>query len=384
MPPVHLTVVASLATYNPITNGPSYAVGIPDAGSDIYFQLSAPSSYQWVGLGIGEQMAGATIFVMYADGTGNVTISGREGGQGHVEPQHNSSLAVSLLAGSGVADNLMVANVLCKNCNLLSSTTSTSSPWIAAWRQGDALDSTSTSFTITQHDIDNTRQFTFDLSQASISSDSNPFISAATTSSVSAPAASVSSFSSSTTESGDDDMTVDYEKAHGIIMGVTVVLLFPMGAMFMRVVGHPWLHGILQLFSLCMLFAGFGIGIKLAKITSNLYNNTHTIFGTVIVALFLLQPFFGILHHSSYKKVQKRGIFSYMHIWYGRILIILAVINGGLGLKLAANTTHGEIAYGVVAGVMFLIYLAVFGATSFRKRSKAASKDENELREINS
>lgn len=32
--------------------------------------------------------------------------------------------------------------------------------------------------------------------------------------------------------------------------------------------------------------------------------------------------------------------------------MILAVINGGLGLKLAANTTGGEIAYGVVAGVV--------------------------------
>ena len=37
----------------------------------------------------------------------------------------------------------------------------------------------------------------------------------------------------------------------------------------------------------------------------------------------------------------------------------LAVINGGLGLKLAANTRGGEIAYGVVAGVVALIYVIV-------------------------
>ena len=46
-----------------------------------------------------------------------------------------------------------------------------------------------------------------------------------------------------------------------------------------------------------------------------------------------------------------------MHIWYGRLLILLGIINGGLGLQLAANTTAGEIIYGSVAGIMLLIYL---------------------------
>lgn len=38
--------------------------------------------------------------------------------------------------------------------------------------------------------------------------------------------------------------------------------------------------------------------------------------------------------------------------------MILAIINGGLGLKLAANTHGGEIAYGVVAGVVAVVYAA--------------------------
>jgi hypothetical protein len=109
----------ALATFSP---GPSYAVGIPSSSTisqssagGIYFQLSAPTSYQWVGLGIGGQMAEATIFVMYADGQGNVTISARDGNQGHVEPVPDSSLqsGVTLLAGSGIVDGKMVANVYC-------------------------------------------------------------------------------------------------------------------------------------------------------------------------------------------------------------------------------------------------------------------------------
>jgi hypothetical protein len=60
-------------------------------------------------------MAGASIFVMYADGAGNVTISARNGGQGHVEPQQSASLqsGVTLLAGSGIVNGKMIANVHC-------------------------------------------------------------------------------------------------------------------------------------------------------------------------------------------------------------------------------------------------------------------------------
>lgn len=71
-------------------------------------------------------MAGATIFVMYADGNGNVTISARDGGIGHVEPTTDSTIqaGVTLLAGSGIVGSQMIANVKCKNLILdLRSTT---------------------------------------------------------------------------------------------------------------------------------------------------------------------------------------------------------------------------------------------------------------------
>lgn len=43
--------------------------------------------------------------------------------------------------------------------------------------------------------------------------------------------------------------------------------------------------------------------------------------------------------------------------------MLLAIVNGGLGLQLAANTTGGEIAYGVIAGIVGVVYIAgaVFG-----------------------
>ena len=40
-------------------------------------------------------------------------------------------------------------------------------------------------------------------------------------------------------------------------------------------------------------------------------------------------------------------------------MVTLGIINGGLGLQLSANTTKGEIAYGVIAGVVWLVWVAV-------------------------
>lgn len=127
------------------------------------------------------------------------------------------------------------------------------------------------------------RQFNFDLSQASLSDDVNPFAAAAGSGTDGSPTTTASgseetgssgsesdssggSGSSEETGDGDSQQTINFRKAHGIIMGVTVVLLFPIGAIFMRLVGSPMLHSLLQVFALLALIVGFGLGVKLAQL----------------------------------------------------------------------------------------------------------------------
>jgi hypothetical protein len=80
---------------------------------DIFFQITGPTSAQWIGLGQGSRMSGSQIFVLYAssDGT-NVTLSPRLG-QTEFEPSYNSGAKVSLLAGSGISGSQMTANIKC-------------------------------------------------------------------------------------------------------------------------------------------------------------------------------------------------------------------------------------------------------------------------------
>lgn len=129
------------------------------------------------------------------------------------------------------------------------------------------------------HVLSDYRQFTFDLTKASISSDSNPFVSSSSsTSGTSSPSqtgsqSSPSSSSGSDSDSGSGSQVVGagggdltkYQTAHGVLMAVAVVVLFPFGAIMMRFGAPWWLHSIWQWFSLAALIAGMGVGIKMGR-----------------------------------------------------------------------------------------------------------------------
>lgn len=84
----------------------------------------------------------------------------------------------------------------------------------------------------------------------------------------------------------------------------------------------------------------------------------------------------GVWHHRHYVKHQARGVVSHFHIWWGRSLLIIGVVNGGLGLQLASASNNLIIAYSVVAGVIFLIYVVGKTFASFRKRKAPAQSKE--------
>lgn len=109
---------AQVASVCPSSNV-CFKLNIPEStassgSGDIFFQISAPSSYEWVALGQGEGMSGSNIFVVYTSSSGsNVTLSPRTG-TGHTMPTSNGDAQVELLEGSGVSNGLMTANVKCR------------------------------------------------------------------------------------------------------------------------------------------------------------------------------------------------------------------------------------------------------------------------------
>ena len=177
-----------------------------------------------------------------------------------------------------------------------------------------------------------------------------------------------------TTAQEEEEPPSDYGRiviVHATLMGAAFVLFMPLGVFLIRLTSSKntiWYHASIQMFAYLVALAGFGLGAWMATETHQWdADNGHPVLGTIIIALLLLQPVLGYVHHLIYVKEHKRTGWIIGHIWYGRMLIVLAFINGGLGLQLSGNTTKGEIAYGVIAGIVGVLYLAVVGIAYGRK-----------------
>lgn len=97
----------------------------------------------------------------------------------------------------------------------------------------------------------------------------------------------------------------------------------------------------------------------------------HPIIGLVLYALVFIQAAGGLLGHRMFKKHQRRTLITLSHIWLGRTIITLGMINGGLGLMLADNASNGEIiAYGVIAGVIWFAYMSIAVWYELRRTEK--------------
>jgi hypothetical protein len=171
--------------------------------------------------------------------------------------------------------------------------------------------------------------------------------------------------------------------AHGVLAALAFVLLFPAGAILIRLGSFRsvWLvHGIFQLFAYIVYIVAFGLGVWMVNnMPYDLLSSYHPVIGIIVFVLLVFQPILGFVHHVQYKKHSRRTIWSYGHLWLGRIVVTLGMINGGLGMLLASDApafmafrpSQGQIiAYGVVAGIMWLLGVAA-AAVGERRRARA-------------
>ncbi|KAI9673422.1 MAG: hypothetical protein M1817_002884 [Caeruleum heppii] len=186
--------------------------------------------------------------------------------------------------------------------------------------------------------------------------------------------------------------------AHGVFMSLAFVILYPLGALIIRIFsfrGTIWVHAGVQAFAYMFVVTGLGLGVwltvtikdvrsssplrfssprhtnfsmKVSQGSADYINHYHPIIGLVVAGLLLIQPILGLVHHFLFVKHRRRTVWAITHVWFGRTLILLGVINGGLGLRLANNTRGGDIAYGIVAAFMFVLYVAVVILASQRSK----------------
>jgi hypothetical protein len=221
---------------------------------------------------------------------------------------------------------------------------------------------------------------TLNLQQARGGSTANPFVAMTAASMTPSTNSGSSSSSSSGGSGGALKIPSDFRAvllAHGIMGGMAFALFFPVGGMAMRLLnfkGLIWLHAGFMMFTYAMALAVLGMGVWIAHTLKKL-DTYHAIIGIVVIGCLLLQPITGLLHHMWYKKRGRPNAATYPHIWWGRAVVTLGAINGGFGLQLADipminETKKGQIAYGVVAGVIWVLWMVVIALSFVRSRGK--------------
>ena len=193
---------------------------------------------------------------------------------------------------------------------------------------------------------------------------------------------------------------------HGILAALAMVVLFPAGSIFMRVIpGRPalWVHALAQVIALIVYIAAVGLGIYLVREVqipfgggdlvriqscfpttgkiadggvqmTNPSTSYHPIIGIVVLAFLFFQPILGLIHHARFKRVRQRQVWSYLHLFNGRIFITLGIANGGLGLWMAGASSRLKTAYVAVAVIMWVLWMlaAVWGELRRYRANKYA------------
>ncbi|KAJ5772664.1 hypothetical protein N7520_003193 [Penicillium odoratum] len=374
-----MAVVAQFQTFTPLgSNGLTYSIHIPAATAisktgPIYFQMNSTRRIEWFALGQGDHMAGANMFVAYTYGD-NVTVSPRSS-TGHTQPLYNPAAQITVMNDSGVHGSMITANIRCDSCINWGSgsmnMTSSSSSWIWAVRYGMPLKSRSLSANILMHDVLGVE--TVELMKATGETSVNPF-------------ADIVSTSANANADYPFPEAVFHGKkiAHGVLMVVAFIILFPFSALLLHLSSASntvTIHGGLQLFALVVSIAGLGLGVSMAQQIHNLVHY-HIIIGIVVIAgLVLFQPAMGLLQHRFFRKTGGKGPFAYIHRWFGRIMIVLGVINVGLGFQFTGvgdpDAPRGAvIAVAVIAGVVDVFYILTLGYVNMVRRRGASAQRE--------
>jgi len=232
---------------------------------DLWFTLSAPAEYDWVGVGIGAEMKGALTFVTYPAKNGTaVTLSPRLS-TGNTEPTYNSKIDAYKVDLTNTSENsinaanggVMQIAFVCRNCtnwpNPPLSFSDTQAPFMFA--VGPISDQTanrwfdSPSAPLRSHSM--WGQFTMDMTVATVQSPDG----------ISVPTLGVSTVGASPKPTSLGVQSHDYASAfHAVTMCLAIGLIMPLDVVIFKLFRKVRVHICFQVLVMLLFLAGLGLG----------------------------------------------------------------------------------------------------------------------------
>ncbi|KAI7228196.1 hypothetical protein KC330_g8030 [Hortaea werneckii] len=408
--PMGANIPSAVYTTSALTAGSSnssndfvFAVNIDSETDDVYFHMSSPSGNDWMGVGFGSKMKDSLMLIAYpsSNGTG-MTLSPRLG-KGHTEPEYTDEVSCEMIYNNDLpgantvvesTDTLKV-DAVCRNAtswstgklDYKSSSQDAMTPFIFAVGPGEhghagpgsghlGLKSNSKSAGLERHEYYG--HFNLDLSEAVSESTSKAGVPRPNSEDDNDLYISVHA-------GGNGRVTSDGDPApiiHGFIMCLTFVIIFPLGALILRLLERVILHAAVQFIGMILVTAATAGGIVVSRlyVRSKDFATAHQILGILLFIALWLQLGLGILHHRIFKKQQRKTLMGKIHLYLGPIAVLIGIINAPIGFHLAGNS-HLGIPYAIIVVVVAIIMLLArrflprfFGRNRRRKQASADAR----------
>jgi len=308
-------------------------------------------------VGIGDRMSHALMFIIYPSSERErVTVSVRTT-SGHNTPSPISDIQYTV-SSSQISNSTMIANVICHNCTKWEHGSldlkSTKQAWIRAVGPGKPIASDAQDATIDQHSSYGI--FFMDMPQAEASSATIPTISGVSNLHVQPQPSSVPALII----------------IHAVLLAGSFLLLFPLGVTLLRWRSLVRIHYILQLSATALCVIGLAVAIVMSVIGIEYadFDQTHQILGIAVVTALAVQALLGWWHHRTYKAMGRRTLVSWAHIWTGKTVVFVGLVDAVLGAALASETALA-IGLGVVG---LLIYVGMTAAAYIFTRPKRSQR----------
>ncbi|KAI1457375.1 iron reductase domain protein [Annulohypoxylon moriforme] len=342
----------------------------------------------WTAIGLGEVMEGSLMFIVYGDPlVSKQPIVSIRKSTGHSQPtliteeDTKSGADLRLLRADwqeSPSDRRTVSavvSVVCYSCHLFPGTTisatSKSQPWMWAWNDNQEFDDFLEDSQLQGHSHQSGAggwgNFYVDMSRSLNTWKSSP----------SPPSIilGIQAIGVSESPNGSPAYGVAWLKnnpilhAHGILMGVAFLFVFPLGVLAMRSGRAKAFkyHWVLQLVASGLTVAGFVLGLVLGRKVDTF----HQVLGITLVASLGVQGILGWRHHMVFLRLRRRTWLSHSHIYLGRLMMIGGWTNLITGLVLRG---YSRVSVGIMGCV---VVLEAIGLTAWLawKRIKAA-RDE--------
>ena len=87
-----------------------------------------------------------------------------------------------------------------------------------------------------------------------------------------------------------------------------------------------------QIFATVVCVLGLVIAIAFSVMDPEYksFDQGHQIIGILAVVGLIIQALLGYKHHQDYKKTGQRTVVSHSHLWLGRVVVVLGMVNAVL------------------------------------------------------